>query len=145
MAFRFSLASVLRLRESIEKMEEQSLQKIDMEIARVLHVIDELDEKTVKLRSARDRELEHPVAAIEILSFQWRCEETLLDKDRFLHDLKSLKQQRSRQVDIYRSAHRNHEILKDLSDKAREVYDLELARLQQKILDDMVLARRRRI
>jgi len=57
MAFRFSLASVLRLRESIEKMEEQSLQKIDMEIARVLHVIDELDEKTVKLRSARDRVL----------------------------------------------------------------------------------------
>ncbi len=145
MAFRFSLASVLRLRESIEKMEEQSLQKIDMEIAKVLHVIDELDEKTVKLRSARDRALEHPVAAIEILSFQWRCEETLLDKDRFLHDLKSLKQQRSRQVDIYRSAHRNHETLRVLSDKAREVYDLELARLQQKILDDMVLARRRRI
>ena len=43
MAFRFSLATVLRVRESIELREERALKKIQMEMARVSHEIEELD------------------------------------------------------------------------------------------------------
>ena len=35
MGFRFSLAPVLRLRESLEKREELALQKVELEVARL--------------------------------------------------------------------------------------------------------------
>ena len=52
MPFRFKLATVLKIRESVEKQEERALQKILVEMARVAHQIEELTAEIAKSRDA---------------------------------------------------------------------------------------------
>jgi len=63
MGFRFPLATVLRVRDSIQKREERVLQRIQLDMARVSRNIEELNDAVAQSHRAREAELQQPVPA----------------------------------------------------------------------------------
>ena len=47
-------------------------------------------------------------------------------------------------MDVYQLAHRNRQMLTDMSTRQREAYDQERVRAEQKFLDDIFAARLQR-
>jgi flagellar export protein FliJ len=144
MPFRFTLATVLRIRESVEKQEERALQKILVEMARVVRQIDELTAEIAKSRDAGEQAMRQPIPAGHM---QMMISSTLAAvemKKSLIQNLKTLEQQRDEQLKIYHAAHRNSETLIDLRHKQRDAHEQQQARSEQKKLDDIFIARRQR-
>jgi flagellar export protein FliJ len=144
MPFHFPLATVLRVRKSLEKREERALQKIQLEMARVSRQNDELSAEIVQAHNGRERALKQPIPAIHLHMHLWTSEAALAKKKSLIRDLQRLEELRDQQLKAYHAAHRNSETLIDLQHKQRDAYDLEQARSQQKQLDDIFIARRQR-
>jgi flagellar export protein FliJ len=144
MAFRFSLATVLRLRESIERREENALKKIQLEMARVSRQIDELNAKIAGAQVERDTELRQPMPAGHLQAMLAETQSTVETRDALQETLRELDLQRRKQLKVYQTAHRDHEMLIDMRNRQRDAYLQEQARLQQKYLDDIFIARHHR-
>jgi flagellar export protein FliJ len=130
MAFRFSLATVLRLRESIERREERALQKIQMEMARVSRQIDELDAGIARAQRERDEALREPMPASHLQAMIWQTESAIEDRKTLQATLHGLEEQRQKQLKIYQAAHRDHETLIAVCTPPRSVYLQEQARME---------------
>jgi flagellar export protein FliJ len=144
MAFRFPLAAVLRLRESIEQREERALQKIQLEMARVSHQIDQLTASIAKEQQAREQALKQPIPAVELQTMLWDAQAAVEKKKALIEALHALEEQRIQQMNVYQAAHRDHETLLNMAAEQRSAYELEQARAQQKFLDDIFIGRRHR-
>lgn len=144
MPFRFPLATVLRVRESLEKHEERALQKIQLEMARVSHQIEELTARIAKSHDAREKAMAQPIPARDLHTLLWEVQAAGEKKKALHRELQTLEQQRNEQIKVYQEAHRDRETMTDMSDKQRDVYEQEQARRQQKSLDDIFIARRHR-
>jgi len=144
MPFRFPLATVLRVRESLEKREERALQRIQLEMARVSHQIEELTARIAKSHDAREQAMAQPIPARDLHTLLWEVQAAGEKKKALRQDLQTLEQQRDQQIKVYREAHRDRETMTDMSNKQRDVYEQEQARAQQKSLDDIFIARRHR-
>jgi len=144
MAFRFSLATVLRVRESIEKREERALQRIQLEMARVSRQIEELNAGIARVHAARERALQQPIPAGHLHSMLWETQAAVEGKKFLFSRLQALEQERLQQMKVYQAAHRDHETMINMQREQRSVYELEQARAQQKYLDDIFMARRHR-
>jgi flagellar export protein FliJ len=144
MAFRFTLATVLRVRESIEKREERALRKIQLEMARVLRQIDEIDANIAQSQNARNQLLQQPTPAGQLQTMLWEAQGAMEKRKTLLQTLRALEQQRNQQLQVYQAAHRDHETLINLANEQRAAYELADARTQQKYLDDIFMARRHR-
>jgi flagellar export protein FliJ len=142
MAFRFPLATVLRLRESIERREERALKKIQMEMARVSHQIDELNAGIVRAQSERDEALRQPMPASHLQAMLAQTESAIEGRKALQTTLLELEEQRQKQLKIYQAAHRDHETLIDMRKQQRDAWVQEQARMEQKYLDDIFIARR---
>jgi len=59
-----------------------------------------------------------------------------------LAQVEKLEQLRDKQIIVYESARRNREMLTDMRDEKHSAYNSEMARSEQKTLDDNYLARR---
>lgn len=145
MAFRFPLASVLRVREIIEQREERALQRIQMEMARISHQIEELTAVIARVYDAQEEALQQPIPAGVLHSLLWEEQAAIERRKVLLSALQTLEQKREKQIKIYQAAHRNHEALISMKNEQRSRYELEQARTQQKSLDDLFIARRHRI
>ena len=145
MAFRFSLATVLRVRESIEQREERALQRIQLEMARVLRQIEELSAEIARAHDAQEEALKQPIPAGYLHTLLWEAQAAEVRRKALLITLQSLEQQRDKQRKVYQAAHRKHETLISMKRDRRTAYELEQARTQQKSLDDLFMARRHRI
>ena len=144
MAFRFPLAAVLKVRESVEKREERALQRILLEIAQMLRRIEELGEQIAKAHAAREHALRQPIPASHLQSLLWEAEAAAAQKTSMLNSLKQLEQRRDEQMKIYSAAHRDHETILNIQHEQRDAYEQERARTEQKYLDDIFMARRHR-
>lgn len=144
MAFLFSLASVMRVRESIEQREECALQKIQLEMARVARQIEELTEAMAKAHVAREQALMQTMPGGELQSMLWQVQTAVEVKKTLLVKLQGLEEMRLQQMKVYQAAHRDHETMINMFNEQREVYEIEQARSQQKYLDDIFMARRHR-
>jgi flagellar export protein FliJ len=142
MAFKFPLATVLRVRESIERREEIALEKIQMEMARIQHRIDAQDAFIAELRKAQGQALGQAIPAGQLQSMEWEVQTTDGNKSALLVAMRTLSEQRDVQMKIYQAAHRDHETLLSMYKEQREVYEREQERLQQRSLDDIFMARR---
>jgi flagellar FliJ protein len=142
MAFRFSLATVLRLRESIERREERALQKIQMEMARVSRQIEELNAGIARARSERDEALRQTMPASHLQAMLGQTESAIEGRKALQATMAELEEQRQRQLKIYQAAHRDHETLIDMRNQQRDAYLRGQARMEQKYLDDIFIARR---
>jgi flagellar export protein FliJ len=144
MAFRFPLATVLRVRESVEKREERALQRIQLEIARLLRQIEELAAEIAKAHIARNAALQNPIAAINLQMMTWQMHAADDRKTGMLKGLAALEEKRDEQMKVYQAAHRDRETILNMEHEQKDAYEREQARAQQKYLDDIFIARRQR-
>lgn len=142
MPFQFRLATVLRVRESLEKNEERALQVLQLEIGRVLTRVEELSAAIARTHAATELAMQQPIPAGHLHSLLWEVQSALEKKKVLLLDLQRLEQERDQQMKVYQEAHRNREMLTDMFHEQREEYEQESARSQQKQLDDIYIARR---
>ena len=144
MAFRFPLAAVLRVWESIERREERALQRIQLEMARVSRQVDELSAEMAKAQTARELALRQQMPAGHLQDMLRQAEAAAERKTALLNTLRTLEQQRDKQLKLYQTAHRDHETILSMLQQQRTVYEQEQVRTQQKYLDDIFMARRHR-
>jgi flagellar export protein FliJ len=143
MAFRFSLDAVLRFRQSVEHSEEAVLHRIVQDIAGVEMELQQADEKQTRLRAQREQNLTHKLPAVHLLEIAEREMELKKVADGLRSRLRQLETQRVKQLAIYQTAHRDRQVLSELREQQRRVYQLNQRRQEQKMLDDLFLARRR--
>jgi flagellar FliJ protein len=144
MAFRFPLATVLRVKEGLERREERALQRIQLEMARVAHRIDELTVAIEKAHAARNQVLQQAVPAGQLHTMLWEAKAAEDLKNALRITLQGLEEQRLKQMKVYLAAHREHETMINLFKEQRSAYEVEQTRAQQKYLDDIFIARRQR-
>jgi flagellar FliJ protein len=144
MAFRFTLASVLRVRESIERREERALRKIQLEMARVSRQIDQVNAAIAQSQNARNQVLQQPTPAGHLQTMLLEAQRAVEKRNALLQTLQTLEQQRNKQMQVYQAAHRDHETLINLADEQRAAHELVESRAQQKYLDDIFMARHHR-
>jgi flagellar export protein FliJ len=144
LAFRFTLAQVLRVRQSIERREELALQRAELEVARAHRRIEELADNLAKAAKARDEAIRQPMRAFELQSMNAEMNSIALQREAVLASLEKLKQQRDAQRKAYQAAHTARQMLTDMSAQQRAEYDQEQTRAQQKRLDDIFAARLKR-
>ena len=141
MPFRFTLASVLRFRESIENREEVSLKRLQLEVRRVRGRIDELTDEMARAWQERERALEQTIQANRLQTVQLEINAAAEAKKILLETMLTLKCERDAQMKTYQVAHRGRQMLTDLLTQKRSEYEQEQARREQKMLDDVVAAR----
>lgn len=141
MPFRFSLASVLRVRESIERREELALQRVEMEVARVKHRIDELTDELARAGEARENALRNSIPAYDLQSMDAQMNAALDAKQILLDTLQTLQQQRDAQMKLYQVAYNGRQMLTDLLEQKKSEYKQEQDHAQQKRIDDLFASR----
>src|SRR5271163_3122791 len=114
MAYRFSLATVLRFRESVEKREELALQRVLHEIARVHHEIAELTADIERAHAARNGALLKPIAAAQLQGVLSAIEAAQDRRKTLITSLEPLEKRRTEQTKIYQEAHRERQMLSDM-------------------------------
>jgi hypothetical protein len=141
MGFRFSLSTVLRFRESVEKREELALQTTQLEIARVRRVADELATKIAEKYGAIERAMQRSLQASLLQLMLSEVNENIVERQDLLLKLEVLQQKRRVQLETYRTAHSGRRMLTDILTQQRNAYEQKQMRAQQKFLDDVFVAR----
>lgn len=144
MAFRFSLATVLRYRDSMEKREELALQKILVEIARARLQIEQLTRQIARAQAAIEKTLEQPVSAAHLQIMVSEVEALIAQRKTLTGVLAALDRQRALQMQAYQAAHRDRRMLSEMADRQRDAYEQGRLRREQKFVDDIFGARARR-
>lgn len=144
MAFRFSLAMVLRFRESVEKREELALQRVLHEIARVRHEIADLTADIERAHAARNSALIKTIAAAQLQGVLAAIETAKARRKILIASLEPLEKRRAEQTKAYQAAHRDRQMLTDMEARARNEYEQAYTKKQQKFLDDIFAARAQR-
>jgi flagellar export protein FliJ len=144
LAFRFTLAQVLRVRESVERREELALQRAELEVARAQRRIEELSEEIAKTGKARDEAILRSIQAFELQCMNAEMNALAAAREQVFATLQTLTQKRDVQRRAYQAAHNARQMLTDMSAQQRAEYDQEQTRAQQKRLDDIFAARLQR-
>jgi flagellar export protein FliJ len=144
MSFRFTLAGVLRYRESLEHREYFVLEKLQNEVNRVDQRIREVEADLSTASQNRTSELAQGIRAAELQAtyeYQRALEQQLEGLRVRLQELKTKWRQ---QLAAYQLARRNRETLDKLREKQFDLYTREQAKREQAVIDDLFLSRRGR-
>ena len=141
MPFHFPLASVLRLRKSIERREEMALKASLLELARVRRRIDELTDEMAKACQDRENALRISTTANRLQAMQVEINAAIEAKQLLFETIQTLKLQRDTQMKVYKAAHSGRQALSDLLAQQKSLYEQEQLHRQQKQLDDIFAAR----
>ena len=144
MGFRFTLDSVLRFREGIEKREELVLQEVQFEVARVRRRIDELTAELAKACNERGEALQSWMRAFQLKDLQDEMNAAIEARKILLETLETLKSQREAQMKVYQAARVSRRMLTDLQKQQRETWEQGQSRIEQKRMDDVFAARAQR-
>lgn len=143
MAFDFRLEAVLRVREGIEEREERALEKLQIEIAKTIQYIEEVERRQQHEAAERERGLAKPSMAANLHLIHQVQQELRETKKTLQRHLAKLRADREVQLKKYEAARRDREMLTDMRERQLEQYELESARQDQKVLDDVFLNRRK--
>lgn len=142
MPFHFTLAPLLRLRESLEKAELQRLRMMAMQVAQARVEIESLD---CEIETARRQLLEQAATGISgaelntaALLEAARREQRL----RLVAKLDVLEQARRKQQSRYTEVRQQREIVSNLRKRQFSAYQREQARRDQQQVDEFFLIRR---
>jgi flagellar export protein FliJ len=142
MAFHFALASILRLRQSIERQRTLQLQEANLQVARAQETLVQLDRSLSDSAQSDAKELSARCTGAE-LQFAAVLRENL---HRFRRELQSqirkLELQRQQAVAAYHQAYRDREVLETLRAREHRLYKQEQLRRQQRELDAAYLLQR---
>jgi len=144
MAFRFSLAAVLRYRESLERREELALQAILADMGRTVRQIERLTVELARANQALTKATAEPLPASQVQSMFRETESIAAQRKALIDSLAQLERRRRAQIAIYQAAHRNRQMLSDMASRQREEYDAEVVRRHQRSIDEIFAARAQR-
>jgi flagellar export protein FliJ len=144
MAFQFSLGTVLRVRSILEEREERMLQKILFEISQTLGTLADTEAEIAGSDSARCADVYKPLVGRNVHASYGEVKELKQFRESLLSQIEKLEQLRDRQRAVYDGARRNREMLSDMCEEKRGAYESDMARQEQKTLDDNYIARRGR-
>jgi flagellar export protein FliJ len=141
MAFRYSLQSLLRLRQSLERQEEQRLFAIAALVARLRAEMDRFERDNLEVRRAGLLELAEASsgAALQFAAICGAAYETARKK--LESQLAEAERKRLTQLAVYHAARQKCEILQGLKERQKEAYELEFARHEQQTADEAFLIR----
>jgi flagellar export protein FliJ len=145
MAFQFSLGTVLRVRGIVEEREERLLQRILFEITQTHENVLRIDAEISKTDDSRRAEIFRPSTGHDLHASYQEAQELKQRRREVAGQIEKLEQLRDKQFVVYAEARRNREMLTDMREEKRTVYDVGMARSEQKTLDDNYIARRGRI
>ena len=145
MAFKFSLDTVLRVRAILEEQEERMLQRILFEVIQCREAIVRIDAELSGTTALRRAEVNKQDIGHNIQASYGRVQQLKESRKEQEERLEKLIQLRDKQVKIYETARRNREMITDLRQEKRNAYEAEMARGEQKTLDDNFTARRGRV
>jgi flagellar export protein FliJ len=141
MAFRYSLLTILRLRQSRERQEEQKLFSAAGTVTRLRTEIERLEEEHLGVQRANLMCLREGGPAAE-LQFASECRRAY---ERLLHqlggELRIAEARRLEQMKAYRNARQKREVLDGLRERQEAAYNLEWARREQRNADELFLGR----
>ncbi|HEY2545800.1 MAG TPA: hypothetical protein VGI46_07040 [Candidatus Acidoferrum sp.] len=141
MAFRYSLQSLLRLRQSIERQEEQRLFAFAAVVARLRAEIEQFQQEELEARRAELQEMS-PASSGASLQYAAYCRlafETASSKLEL--QLREAEGKRLAQLRVYQTSRQKSEILRGLRERQEAAYELDLARREQQTLDEAFLIR----
>jgi flagellar FliJ protein len=142
MAFHFPLQALLHFRKSLEHQQELRLRAANQQVARVRHLIEQMEGRRQQLVAMQARELSSGVTSAE-LRFGILCETELIQHRMVLEQkLARLEQWREQQREMFQQARRARETLESIRDQQFALYRKEAARREQRALDDLFLFRR---
>jgi flagellar FliJ protein len=144
MGFQFSLATVLRVRGILEEQEERMLQKILSEIARTNEALERTDAAIAKSDASRCADIFKPLLGHNLHAKYGEVKDLKEDRKNIEEQIIKLEQLRDKQIRIYEKARGNREMLSDMREEKRNEYESDIARLEQKTLDDIFNSRRGR-
>jgi flagellar export protein FliJ len=141
MAFRYPFESILRLRQSLERQEEQRLFTTGATVARLRLELEESERsRSEQWRIASQEMMEGSAGAV--LQFASLCDANAAEMQRKLRvRLVGAERQRLSQLLVYQQARQKREIFEGLRDRQEEDYDREFARREQQQADDNFLMR----
>jgi flagellar export protein FliJ len=143
MAFRFTLATVLRVRENIEHTEALRLEKCYADLAKVQGMLWEAEQNIARATQAKQEELARGVIAVELQS---AMEEESRWKQRSAELLQQLREAQTRlreQIAAYSKARRSRDVLEELRIQQFAVYRREQDKSEQRERDETFLLRRK--
>jgi flagellar export protein FliJ len=141
MAFRFSLAAVLLVRENAKKRAEQDLNTVQVEISRITRQVQGFETDIANTHIARENAMRQLIPAGELRTFEHRVKTINEAKKQLLVQLQSLKLERERKMKVYHAAHRDLETIVEMLNEKRTAHDQEQNRIEQKQLDDIFASR----
>ena len=142
MAFAFRLQSILHYRQSLEHQQELRLRAANQQVARVRHLVEQMDAHRQELHSAQNKQMSAGTTAAE-LQFELLCEVELLRHRReSSQQLVRLEQLRDQQREILHLARQARETLEAVREREFVLYRKEAGRREQRNLDDLFLMRR---
>jgi flagellar export protein FliJ len=144
MAFRFSLATVLRVRGIIEEREEALLQKILFDISKIFEDLERTDVQLAETDASRQADVLKPCIGLQLHASYGEVQELKQRRRDLAARIQELEQERDRQLSVYEAARRDREILTDMRERKRTAHDTDISKREQKILDDNYIARRGR-
>jgi hypothetical protein len=144
MGFQFSLAAVLSVRTIHEEREERMLQQILFQIAQTRQAVAVSDAAMSKANALRAENSDRSLIGRDIHGFYGQIEQLKLDRRQLVERLEKLEHLKAMQVKIYDAARQSREMLTEMREKKRGLYDSDVSRREQSVLDDNFIARRRR-
>jgi flagellar export protein FliJ len=142
MAFQFKLESLLHFRQSLEHQQELRLRAANQQVARVRHLVEQLDARRQQFHTAQSKNLASGLPAAE-LQFELLCDAELLrHRGNLEQELARQQQLHEQQREIFQQARRARETLEAVRDEQLRLYRKDAARKEQRGLDDMFLLRR---
>ena len=143
MPFHFSLQAVLHLYQSLEHQQELRLRAANQQVARVRHMIEQLDTVKQQNRARQSQELQTGTTSAE-LEFARTLESALVRRRGELEvELVRAQQLRDEQQRNFHVARRRRETLSSLRETQLKNYQREAAHREQRQADDAFLLRRK--
>jgi flagellar export protein FliJ len=141
MAFRYSLQSVLRLRRSLERQEEQRLFGAAAIVARLRADIAQLKDIHFDQKRQAFQEMTSGSSGAA-LQFIAVCDAAYARVHQaLLLQLEQAEKKRMEQLELYKLARQKRETFEGLRDRQEEAYNLDFARHEQQSTDEAFLLR----
>jgi len=142
MPFRFALAPVLRLRQSIERQRARALQSANLQVSRAQETLAQLDRFLSDSDQSDRAGLAAGRTAAELQFASVLRENMQHFREELQSDVRKLELERQKALDEYHKAYREREVLETIRARQRRVYQQAQLRRQQQELDAAYLLQR---
>jgi flagellar export protein FliJ len=141
MAFRFTLAAVLKYRKNLEQREYLALGRVQQEIAQAEAQLHECEQWLSEIANLRATETARGMAAVHLQDAYDREHTLVKQRDELQVRRQELKVKRHQCLKAYELARQKREILEKLRSQQLDAYVLNQSRREQRQVDDLFLSR----